>query len=253
VERNTGLLAVFLLFSCSGFDGQHKAAVKSLGQNTGVHLVELFTSEGCSSCPPADRLLEKIKDEDAAIVLSYHVDYWDKLGWKDPFSQAAFTERQRQYAGQFSLESIYTPQAVVNGGEEFVGSDEKKLRTALQKNSGGAVILSANAERKNPETVQLRYSLANTSSLLLNITLVQSSATTAVAGGENGGHTLHHVNVVRKLLTIDPQKEGSVEISVPASLQQMPLSVVAFTQEKGSGRINGAVQLALTSAEGGNQ
>jgi hypothetical protein len=103
----------------------------------GAVLIELFTSEGCSSCPPADRLLEKLAAEnnDKVYVLSFHVDYWNYIGWKDPFSQARFSQRQRNYARQFSLESIYTPQMVVNGVAEFVGSDEQKLRAAIAKNS----------------------------------------------------------------------------------------------------------------------
>ena len=92
-------------------------------------VVELFTSEGCSSCPPADKLLTSAQSNfgNEIIVLSYHVDYWDRLGWKDPFSKAIFSERQRMYSQKLNLSSVYTPQAIVNGQVQFVGSDKKLL------------------------------------------------------------------------------------------------------------------------------
>lgn len=125
------LLCALIFTSCDGIS-QQKEIRQTMDVESNVAVVELFTSEGCSSCPPADKLLRTIQAESKDVyVLSYHVDYWDRLGWKDPFSQAAFTERQRDYAQQFNLESIYTPQVVINGVKEFVGSDEQRLRSIL--------------------------------------------------------------------------------------------------------------------------
>jgi hypothetical protein len=108
-------------------------SVSEQTKNTSPSVVELFTSEGCSSCPSADKLVAVAQKEfnENTIVLSYHVNYWDRLGWKDPFSKAAYTDRQRQYAEHLHLESVYTPQAIVNGKTAFVGSNKTALWTTL--------------------------------------------------------------------------------------------------------------------------
>ena len=115
---------------------KNSAVAKNLSvtnEAAGCALVELFTSEGCYSCPPADELVNKLAKENKqnVFILSYHVDYWNKLGWKDKFSKAEFTNRQQQYAAYFNKEGVYTPQIVVNGKTEFVGSDEKKLYSTI--------------------------------------------------------------------------------------------------------------------------
>jgi len=96
-------------------------------------IVELFTSEGCSSCPPADAVLQRLESSGEAIVLGEHVTYWDRLGWKDRFSAESFTQRQEEYVRRFRIESAYTPQMVVNGQAEFVGSDEGRARQEILK------------------------------------------------------------------------------------------------------------------------
>src|SRR5579871_1462623 len=106
---------------------------------TGFAVVELFTSEGCSSCPPADQLIARIQQEEKdqpVYILAFHVDYWDRLGWKDACSDHRYTQRQNQYASWFKLQSIYTPEIVVNGRDEFVGSQEKTLRSAIVSGLG---------------------------------------------------------------------------------------------------------------------
>ena len=100
--------------------------------NKNVAVLELFTSQGCSSCPPADRLLGTYTSKENVIVLSFHVDYWDRLGWKDPFSSKAFTERQYNYASAMNA-GVYTPQLVINGQSEMVGSDENKISATVKK------------------------------------------------------------------------------------------------------------------------
>ncbi len=243
------LVPVAIAVTCYGFYAKQSGVskiVKPVFIEKGIAVVELFTSEGCSSCPPADKLLTKIAGEnkEQVYVLSYHVDYWDYLGWKDPFSQPAFSNRQRQYAQRFSLESIYTPQVVVNGVDEFVGSDETKLRTSIAKNS---TVSSINIQAKRKaETIEVSYSLQNKDALWLNIALVLPQATTTVKKGENEGKTLHHVSVVHELKTIEPLNGvGLIAIKIPTALKETAFEVIAFTQQKTQGKITGAAHISI--------
>ncbi|TAL43473.1 MAG: DUF1223 domain-containing protein, partial [Chitinophagaceae bacterium] len=127
---------IVLLISVTVLSANRLKKQEMTGTNDGFALVELFTSEGCSSCPPADELIEEVQEKYSGknvIALSYHVDYWDRLGWKDPFSSADFTNRQEYYGGIFRLNSIYTPQAVINGETEFVGSNSAKLISSIEE------------------------------------------------------------------------------------------------------------------------
>ena len=211
-----------------------------------IAIVELFTSEGCSSCPPADNLLSKIAAENKNVyVLSYHVDYWDHLGWKDPFSQSLFSERQRQYAKRFNLESIYTPQVVVNGAEEFVGSDEKRLRSSLLR-SGSLPSIKLDAARKSAGKIHLSYQLKSTEALNLCVALVQPKAVNEIKRGENSGRTLHHVNVVRQLSSLDAKSAStSFDINIPASLHDEEFELLLFTQNEKDKRITAATKVAI--------
>jgi hypothetical protein len=214
-------------------------------------VVELFTSEGCSSCPPADKLLRRLAAENKDVyVLSYHVDYWDYLGWKDPFSQVQFSSRQRQYAQQFGLKSVYTPQVVVNGAEEFVGSDEVRLRSVLQKSSVLPGI-DVKVERKDEATVAVTYSLPTGGPHLLQVALVQPQAVTTVKRGENKGKTLEHVNVVRRLKTVPViEGNGTIMLTVHSSLKETPLEVIVFTQQKANSKITAAIRTAVPKIQG---
>lgn len=213
--------------------------------NKGFAVVELFTSEGCSSCPPADAAVATLLSKRAAnvYVLSFHVDYWNRLGWNDPFSQAAFSARQRTYAKAFSLESIYTPQVVVNGQTQFVGSDAGKLNAAVENGlQMGAPSHLKISTRKTGNTVTVMYTFSKPQALLLNIALVQPEATTVVKRGENSGKTLHHVNIVRAFRTIEVTENGSLTIEISRDLSTIPLQVIAYTQSKESYTISGAGQ-----------
>jgi len=177
-------------------------------------LVELFTSEGCSSCPPADALLERLDryqpiNGAELIVLSEHVDYWNDIGWKDPFSSHEYSERQSAYASQFGLGSIYTPQMVVDGHIEFVGSDERRATQAIE---------SATKVRKIP--VSIASSLSDEKTITLHIeagalpssggpesagvflAIADNADESQVSRGENAGRTLKHVAVLRSLMRI---------------------------------------------------
>jgi hypothetical protein len=180
-------------------------------------VVELFTSEGCSSCPQADHLLVQLQqqhmlDNAELILLAEHVDYWDNLGWKDRFSSAAFTARQGEYARSLGLPSAYTPQAVVDGHIDVLGSDQRSLERAI--------LLSASNPK--PAQVALKWTASNllnvsvdnaaTGRILLAVT--EDELTTNVGAGENGGNTLHHSAVVRELRDLGLANKGTYQSDV---------------------------------------
>lgn len=253
--KKAGLPLVFAcaaLAACANL-GSKPAAVNAIpAPVASLHVLELFTSEGCSSCPPADKLLRRLKAEGDSTVflLSYHVDYWNYLGWKDPFSQAAFGNRQREYAQRFGLDGSYTPQLIVNGEEEFVGSDEKRLRTSLAKGSAASISIAASAALTDKNTLQVSYSCSSPEGLTLNVALVQNEATTDVKRGENGGRILQHVNVVRDLKTVAAQRTGNVVVNLPDEVKAVPLSVIVFAQQKIGGKITGATRVAVPVQKG---
>ena len=218
-------------------------------EQDGFALIELFTSEGCSSCPPADEALEEIQkkynDKDV-LVLSYHVDYWNKLGWKDIFSDVSFTQRQEYYSNIFRLNNIYTPQVVVNGKKEFLGSDKSKLVSSIEEqlNERSAVSIKLNAVQNTEGKIVVQYSVeeADTKKEQAILVLIQKMATNEIKKGENKGRTLHHINIVRNIFYL-PLKEKSTNFTLPAGLQKEDFSVAGFIQEKSSGKIK-AIQSA---------
>ena len=214
---------------------------------TGFAIIELFTSEGCSSCPPADDAVAQIQKKYAdknVLVLGYHVDYWDRLGWKDPFSSADFTSRQNYYADIFKLSSIYTPEVVVNGQEEFVGSDKNKLISTveeqLKENTSSAIKIKA--AQNTAGKIEITYSTQGNYSKQeeLVLLLVQKTATNNIKKGENEGRTLHHINIVRKFSSFDmPSKEETTTFNLPTGLKKEDVFIAAFIQNKKSGKISG--------------
>lgn len=207
-------------------------------------LVELFTSEGCSSCPPADRLLARLAAEQSVpgalvVPLSLHVDYWNRLGWEDPFSSRTFTERQGTYAARFgSSGRVYTPQMVVDGRTEFVGSDERAARRAIE------------AAAKEPRAF-VRAASAGAGSVRVTVAgavpgadvvlaVVEDGLSSDVTRGENAGKKLPHAAVARALAAVgqvDPRGRFDAEVPVPRGGGAR--RVFAFAQEHGTGRVLG--------------
>ena len=215
----------------------------------GFAVVELFTSEGCSSCPAAEAALAQVHDEykQGVYVLEFHVDYWDYIGWKDVFSSKDYTNRQQQYASVFHLSSTYTPQAIVNGKNELVGSDKAKLHLLINKNLAAApqasIQLAATASNGH---VSVSYKTMNAAHQLLNIALVQQKAETNVKRGENSGRKLPHMNVVRTLKTIDvASNEGIVNIPLPAGLLPGECTIIAYTQDADKWEITAGAQAGI--------
>ena len=215
------------------------------GEQNGFALVELFTSEGCSSCPPADAIVDAVQRqyrEKNVLIVGYHVDYWDKLGWKDIFSSPIFTERQEYYSTVFRLNSIYTPQLVVNGEKEFIGSNKDKLITAiddeLEKKPTLSIKLKANQNQEGK--IEAIYSVDSNSSKKdkLILLLLQKAATNNIRRGENEGRTLQHINIVRRFAEFTTrEKEEKVLFDIPAGLKKEDVFVAAFIQDKSSGKI----------------
>ena len=226
--------------------------VSSVGSFEPVAVIELFTSQGCSSCPAADRLLSKTikeagKKGQNIFALSFHVDYWNRLGWADPFSDARFTQRQSVYVSAMNLNGAYTPQMIVNGTSEFVGSDNASLSRSL------ADALHTKAEVKFTKldaayttggSLKVQYGLEGKfAGSKINVALVSAEETTVVKRGENGGRTLKNENVVRRLITGNAVGSGEVSFSSPPTPKNTV--IVAFIQEGNNRKIVGAAMVKL--------
>lgn len=214
-----------------------------------VAVLELFTSQGCSSCPAADRLLEKYSTKDNVIALSFHVDYWNRLGWKDPYSSKDFTKRQYDYASALNA-GVYTPQLVINGQSEMVGSDARKIDNTLKKvwsQDHASVVSIQSAKLENGKAI-INYTLTgNTGNASLNIAIVEKKTMTAIKAGENGGVTLSGTNVVRNFQTLGNVKEGanSYSIEMPDGVDKNNVSIVLYLQ-KSNNEITAASQAAVS-------
>jgi hypothetical protein len=231
--------ALLLLF-CRAF-----AAVAATPTSAGTPvLVELFTSEGCSSCPSADRLLARLAADQPVpgalvVPLSLHVDYWNHLGWKDPFSSPQYTERQGAYARRFgSPGRVYTPQMVVDGRTEFVGSDERAARRAIGESARepkAIVRVVPNA------TGAARVTVADVpGDAEVFIAVIEDGIVSEVTSGENAGRRLAHMAVARNLFAagrVDPT--GRFDATVPVESGRAARRVLAFVQERGTGHVLG--------------
>ena len=242
------IFSLFTVFLSFAFKKNVKEKSLQPIDNQPFILLELFTSQGCSSCPSADKLIEKAlinaqKTGKKVFVLSYHVDYWDRLGWKDPFSQAKFTQRQYEYAKWMNSANVYTPQIVVNGQDEFVGSDSKKLNQTLDKLSDIGLkntFKFENVEWKN-EAVSIDVRLSDLpKNSQLNIALVTKNTETSIPRGENEGRKLTGVNVVRVLNKIESTTlNNHINILIPKGLEKENSSAIAFLQDKNTHQITG--------------
>ena len=218
-------------------------------------LVELFTSEGCSSCPPADRLLLELDRKQPVagttiVVLSEHVDYWDHDGWRDPFSSPHWTDRQDQYARQFNLNGPYTPQIVVNGSRQVNGSDSRAVRSAIEeaaKNSQLPISISSLERLSDGVHVQLTAGLSKGATLYA--VLADDADRSSVQSGENAGRTIDHVAVARSLVRVakleKPLLDEPLLIPIPAGSRDRRLRLIVFAQDGHSGQIVGVAAREL--------
>ncbi|WP_053002179.1 DUF1223 domain-containing protein [Kordia jejudonensis] len=208
-------LSLFGLFFFTSF-------MPNFEKNNAVVVLELFTSQGCSSCPSADTLLEKVGNEYKAenvFTLSYHVDYWDYIGWKDPFSQQQFTQKQRAYARKFKDNRIYTPAVVVNGKEHFVGSNRAKMYAKIKKYQQNKVnhTISLGAIDQKSNSIKFSYTIdGDISNAKARVVLAIQERITEVKRGENARRTLKNNNIVvtENYLT-EVKNTGNYTIQIP--------------------------------------
>lgn len=242
-------------------------SAKAAGPNVAPVVVELFTSEGCSSCPPADEVLSKLDKSQPiqgieVIALGEHVDYWNKLGWIDPYSSAEFSTRQSRYADAFGQESVYTPQMIVDGRDEFVGADWNKAREAITRAArlpkAKVELLDASTSNETNKDLKLsihindipQITIGDSADVLLAIT--ESNLRSEVSRGENAGRYLRHTAVVRSLSVLGNVSAGqqSFETESTASLnvgwQRDNLRAVVLVQERRTRRVLGAAALGLS-------
>jgi hypothetical protein len=213
-------------------------------------VIEMFTSQGCSDCPAADALLKKYMDEKNILALSLPVDYWDYLGWKDTLSGPRNAERQREYADRFGIGTVYTPQAVVNGAAEVLGSSPSEIdraiaatETALSSsripvhfwNYGATIIIEVGAAAPGSEPKEAAIWIA----------VVQKEAQVAIKGGENRGKTLTYYNVVRELAPVGVWngRPTTIRLSRAAMMHPEAEDLVVLVQEANTGPIIGAARL----------
>ena len=206
-------------------------------------VVELFTSQGCSSCPPADAFLGELAKRPNVLALGFHVDYWDYIGWKDPYASKLATERQRLYARTFDLSYVYTPQMVVNGEAQAVGSERDEVDRALEKiaahpqagpslglarEAGGALAVHIGAGKEDKATVWLAC--------------FDREHTTPVSRGENAGSTLKNYRTVRHFESIGSWRGAPLDLEVPAAemaeyLQRPDQGIAVLVQRNEAGPI----------------
>jgi hypothetical protein len=225
-------------------------------------LVELFTSEGCSSCPPADALLQKLVETQPVqgaeiIALGQHVDYWDQLGWRDRFSSAALTSRQQQYGRVLRVESIYTPQMIVDGQRELVGNDASAAERAVAAAASSPhATVSMTIEPLGADRIGVSVAAAELPKLTrgdradIVMAVIEDGLSSQVRAGENSGRRLTHAAVVRVMTAIgdaaaSPARAG---VAIGPGWQREHVHVVAFVQERGSRRVLGAAAMRLPGA-----
>lgn len=257
------LVLLLLVLQAGVVTGQVGPPIQAEGQSTSRSpvLVELFTSEGCSSCPPADALLARLDREQPIgsadiIVLEEHVDYWDQGGWHDRFASHQITERQTVYGFQLNVKSIYTPEMVVDGKVEFVGNDAvKALRSisdaSLATKLGLTVSRPMVAGQRISSSVSVSGALPADTKGDIYAALVDASDTTNVRDGENSGRQLQHVAVVRCIQHVGSIKQlasGPVTFKLPQPEESHagPMRLVVFAQRSGQRAVLGAAEIPIT-------
>ena len=274
-ETLAGVLVIFLLLSSSAVVAFEQAAGGSVREKTDAQsaglpgaapvlptvLVELFTSEGCSSCPPADKVLAGLDQNQPVngaeiIALSEHVDYWNLLGWRDPVSSAHFSQRQSEYARAFGIEDIYTPQMVVDGRAQFVGSKlapvlDEIAKSARSPKANVMIAIKTSVAKSTTFTVRVEGvpDLRRGDKADVMLALAESGLLSKVSRGENSGRDLTHSAVTRKLIKIgaidDRSFSAEPTVQLNSEWKRKDLKAVAFVQERTSRRVLGAAAVKI--------
>jgi hypothetical protein len=227
-------------------------------------VVELFTSEGCSSCPPADALLMRFDQAQPIagaqiIVLSEHVDYWNHIGWKDPYSSKFFSDRQSGYSANFGLATVYTPQMVVGGAAQFTGSDSETAKLEIEKarsrqNVEVSIVEATFQSGEVRARIHAHRLTENGKSADVIVALALSHAESQVLRGENSGRHLSHAGVVQQLVkagAVDGARgfDAEVRLKAPAPADSANLRVIAFVQQSGQKQILGAAMQKIEAGK----
>jgi hypothetical protein len=258
-------MKILLISTIAFFLGVSTPPAESASDARTAVLVELFTSEGCSSCPPADALLQKLDRQpipgEEMIVLSEHVDYWNHIGWKDPYSSRFYSDRQNAYARRLGLSDVYTPQMIVDGTSQFVGSDDALAEQAFAKamtkpkitvGLSSVSIASTNVLLAHMETGVLQESFGlRAADVCLAVAL--NRAQSQVSNGENAGRTLEHTAVVRRIVKVGSIQQGQafaqdIQVKLDPGTDIHNLRLIAFVQEPGQGRVIGAAMHEVDAA-----
>ena len=269
VNLNTTPMKILLIFTTAFLSltaGMSTSAESSSRSEMRIPvMVELFTSEGCSSCPPADALLQKLDVQPIAgeemIVLSEHVDYWNHIGWKDPYSSHYYSDRQSAYARRLGLSDVYTPQMIVDGTSQFVGSDEtladKAFAQALTKPKIAMRLTSVSIGATNVLLAHVETSSLQESFGLrmadVYVAVALNRAESHVSHGENAGRTLAHTAVVRSIVKVGSIRQGQafdqdIQVKLDPGTDTHNLRLIAFVQEPGQGRVIGAAMHTVDAA-----
>lgn len=261
-------LALSLSTLDSAHDGEARAQTSAAAKNHRPVIVELFTSEGCSTCPPADALLSQLEDQQPVqgvyvIALEEHVDYWNQQGWSDPFSASEWTLRQEEYVAAFKGDAVYTPQMIVDGQSQFIGGRIREVMAGIgeaSRSSKTNVLMTPIASGEN-RTQQFTVSVGklvgatdgDTAEVWQAVT--EKGLHSEVSRGENAGRNLHHAAIVRwmrKVGVADGRKiplsfTGNTSVKLKPAWNLENLRVVVFVQEKKSRRILGASSLQISN------
>jgi len=209
-------------------------------------VVELFTSQGCSSCPPADAFLGDLAKRDDLLTLSIHVDYWDYIGWKDPFASPENTKRQRRYAQTLGMRYVYTPQMVVQGASHVTGSDRAKVAALIKKAARMPRVPISISRDKNNINIKVSGGATGEKATVW-LAVFDKKHDTPVKRGENGGRTLSHYNVVRNMSRIGTWTGRA--ITIPTDVADMKSrgrdGCAVILQSLSTGRILGAAKIVL--------
>ncbi|KEJ90115.1 DUF1223 domain-containing protein [Sulfitobacter donghicola] len=205
-------------------------------------VVELYTSQGCSSCPPADAMLAELSGRDDVIAIALHVDYWDYIGWKDEFGDAGHAKRQRDYANKAGRRTIYTPEMIVQGQTDIVGAKPKALSKAIAEHKAKAPLMELKAVRDGA-TVKVEGSVPTTGAAPMEVHVLQvlPSHKTRITRGENRGNTLQYSNIAHDW-QLAGQWDGADALTMTLDVRNDD-PVVVLVQEANAGAIIGAVRV----------
>jgi len=223
----------------AGLGALAMTALSTVAAADGPVVVELFTSQGCSSCPPADAILSDLAERDDVIALALHVDYWDYIGWADSFASPAFTERQQRYAAAANDTTVYTPQFVVGGQEHVIGARAMDLAAAIMSQSAAPTGVTVAATRDGA-TIRIEATSSEAREMVVQLVRFDSEETVEIPQGENAGLTVSYANVVTGWDTL-ASWGGQAPLSMDVDLPDGPAAVIV--QSEGAGPILAAARV----------